>query len=65
MSAKLILSFRPTATVRAEAHSEPSDQSKAAELEFVRARARQAARAFFEAELRDTAVTPTEERSCE
>ena len=65
MGAKSILPFRPTAAVRAAAPAEPPDRpATAAELEFVRARARQAARAFFEAELQD-AAKPAEDRSCE
>jgi len=66
MSAKSILSLQRSPSRRGRISVEEDDRpATPAEVEFVRARARQAARAYFEAELRATAATPDEERSCE
>jgi len=62
----LILPFRPTVHTHDPERFETTDRRPtAAEREFVRARARQAARALFEAELHESAVTPDGISSCE
>jgi hypothetical protein len=66
MSAKSsVLPFRRAMPIPAGVRVDDARRPTEAEREYVRARAREAARAIFEAELRDTLAVRDEVDSCE
>jgi len=65
MSAKSVLAFRAATPKPGAECDAPRREPTEAEREFVRARAREAAREIFEAELRASVAARIEVSSCE